>query len=213
MGVIVVYPDGTKDAGGSSFWNATDACCGFGRATVDDSAYLMAVVDKVTSDYRVDPKRVYFTGHSNGGFMAYRMACEHADRVAAIVSLAGATFADAVACAPTQPVSVAQVHGTNDAVISFSGGQIAGHAYPSAGVTTQTWADYAHCGSPLSVTGRTLDIDPTIDGAETVVRSSTGCPAGVGVELWTIDGGLHSPTLSTAFGTAVVDFLLAHPKP
>ncbi len=212
-GVIVVYPDGTRNAGGTSFWNATDACCGFGQTAVDDSAYLMAVVDKVQRDYRVDPKRVFFAGHSNGGFMSYRMACEYPDRVAAIVSLAGATFADAKACTPMQPVSVAQVHGTNDATISYTGGQIVGHPYPSAAITTETWADYDHCGSPPSVTGKTLDLESAIDGAETAVSASSSCPDGIGVELWTIKGGSHGPALSPAFGAAVIDFLLAHPKP
>jgi membrane protein implicated in regulation of membrane protease activity len=57
---------------------------------VDDSTYLHRLLDAVKSAYRVDPTRVYFVGHSNGGFMAYRMACEHATEITAIVSLAGA---------------------------------------------------------------------------------------------------------------------------
>ena len=49
--------------------------------------------------------------------MAHRMACDHADAIAAIVSIAGATFLNPDDCAPSEPVSVLQVHGTNDAVI------------------------------------------------------------------------------------------------
>ena len=62
----------------------------------------------------VDPYRIYVAGHSNGGFMSYRLACTHADRIAAIVSLAGATFDTPADCSPTEPVAVLQIHGTAD---------------------------------------------------------------------------------------------------
>lgn len=40
----------------------------------------------------VDRSRVYFVGHDNGGFMAYRLACDHSDKIAAIAVLSAATF-------------------------------------------------------------------------------------------------------------------------
>ena len=123
-GFLTVYPDGIPDSSGNQFWNATDACCQLTATESDDSAFLTRLIDRVEEKYSVDPKRVYFAGHSNGGFMSYRMACEHADRIAAIVSVAGATFADVSACKPSQPVGVLQVHGTSDTVISFTGGSI-----------------------------------------------------------------------------------------
>src|SRR5262249_2397409 len=72
--VIIAYPDGTIDSTGNNFWNATDACCDFNHTGVDDVAYLDAVLDDVEAHYKVDTKHVYFVGHSNGGFMAHRMA-------------------------------------------------------------------------------------------------------------------------------------------
>ena len=88
-GVIYAHPDGTMDSDGAPFWNATDACCDFDGTGVDDSDYLGALVASIKATVNVDPKQVFFIGHSNGGFMSYRMACDHADLVAGIVSLAG----------------------------------------------------------------------------------------------------------------------------
>ena len=90
-GILTVYPSGTKDTNGYLFWNATPACCNFDSSAVDDEAYLNSIIDSVSKDYSVDPARVFIVGHSNGGFMAHRMAWNQSDRIAAIVSLAGAT--------------------------------------------------------------------------------------------------------------------------
>ena len=91
-GFLYCYPDGTIDRWGNRFWNATDACCDFGNTGVDDAGYLRGVIEEIARRFAVDRKRVYLIGHSNGGFMAYRMACQSADLIAGIASLAGTTF-------------------------------------------------------------------------------------------------------------------------
>ena len=77
----------------------TDACCDNGHTGVDDVAYLNAVVDDMEANFNIDKKRVFFVGHSNGGFMSHRMACDAAGRVAGIVALAGDNWQDADASA------------------------------------------------------------------------------------------------------------------
>lgn len=211
-GFLYVVPTGTPDAAGQPFWNATDACCDLDGIGPDDAGYLSALVEQVQADYSIDPKRIYFVGHSNGGFMSYRMACDHADQVAAIVSLAGATWADPAACAPLQPVSVLQIHGTADGVIAYDGGAFAGHVQPGALANVETWATYNGCSSTFTTTDGALDLDTSNAGAETSVLAYTGCPAAGAVELWSIAGGAHSPALSDSFTASLVDFLLAHPK-
>jgi polyhydroxybutyrate depolymerase len=211
-GILTVYADGTRDGSGQPFWNATDACCNFASSTVDDSAYLTKIIDQVSASHNVDPKRVYFAGHSNGGFMSFRMACEHADRIAAIVSLAGATYDDVAQCKPSAPVSVAQIHGTSDSTISYTGSAIFGHNFPGAERTVSTWAGYNKCEPTSKPTTKTLDLDTAIDGPETTVAKFANCATGAAVELWTINGGEHKPELGDAFGTNVIEFLLAHPK-
>jgi polyhydroxybutyrate depolymerase len=79
-GFLYLAPDGMKDRVYIKFWNATDACCNFYGSTVDDSKYLSDLIADMIATYNVDVKRMYLIGHSNGGFMAHRMACEHVTR-------------------------------------------------------------------------------------------------------------------------------------
>ena len=212
-GFLLVHPDGTINELGRYYWNATDACCGFGISTVDDSGYLASVIDHVQATYNVDPKRIFLVGFSNGGFMSYRMACDHADKIAAIVSISGASFLDPAACAPSEPVNVLEIHGTDDDTIGYYGGAFLGADHPGAEQSVADWAAYNGCtGAPI-VAPTTLDLDATIEGAESVVTQFGGCPQGGTTELWTINGGTHVPELSTTFRYDVIDFLLAHPKP
>lgn len=211
-GILTVYPSGSKDTNGYLFWNATPACCNFDSNAVDDEAYLLSIIDSVSKDHTVDPARIYIIGHSNGGFMAHRMACNQSDRIAAIVSLAGATYSNPKSCNPTSPVSVLQIHGSNDEVISYTGGYLFSSAYPSARRTIDLWGKLNECGKkPYRVLPR-LDLDRKISGLETTVLRYKGCKTGANSELWTINKGKHSPELSATFAKSVIDYLLAHPK-
>jgi polyhydroxybutyrate depolymerase len=153
-------------------------------------------------------------GHSNGGFMSHRMACDRADRIAAIASLAGATWADPERCQPSGPVAVLQIHGDDDQTILYDGGAIQGDAYPSAPVTVATWAATNGCAGQLEATADRLDLVSDLEAEETRIDRFGECPgASAEVELWTIEGGGHIPALAQpGWPDAIVDFLLAHPK-
>lgn len=212
-GFLYLHPDGTLDCTNEAFWNGTDACCDLCGSGVDDVGFLGAVLDAVEANFNVDPNRVYLIGHSNGGFMSYRMACEHADRIAAIASLAGATWFDPNDCTPSGPVHTLQIHGTIDGTILYAGGLIAAVDYPGAVATTETWANYNACSLVPDTSPPPLDLDSSLSGNETTVaRYATGCDDGGSSELWTINGGGHVPALSSSFNDEVVDWLLAHPK-
>jgi polyhydroxybutyrate depolymerase len=171
-GFVYAVPTGTVDSMGKYFWNATDACCNFDGSSVDDSAYLAGVIDEIVARYPVDPKRVFLVGHSNGGFMSYRMACDHADKIAAIASLAGAMWLDTAKCAPSQPVHVLQIHGTADADVAYDGSP----GIPSAQTTVQDWATLDGCASAPDTSAPPLDLDTQLPGAETTVqRWAQGC--------------------------------------
>jgi polyhydroxybutyrate depolymerase len=223
-GFLYAYPDGTINSSGDRFWNATDACCDFYGSGVADDAYLAGVITAIQARLSVDPKRIYLVGHSNGGFMSYRLACAHPDLIAAIVSLAGATFAKPGDCAPTAPVGVLQIHGTADDTIAFKGGTIEGlssgtpmASYPGAESTVRAWATYDGCGATPSVVNEHVDVDADLSDAGAPAEASVsrwkGCKPGGAVELWTMPGGNHAPTISKSFPGAVLDFLQAHPKP
>ena len=214
LGFLYAYPDGTRDANGYRFWNATDACCDFFSNGVDDSGYLRDLIEAVKAQANVDDRRVHLIGHSNGGFMSYRMACDHADVIASIASLAGATFLDPNACLPLAPVHVLQIHGTADTTVQYDGGCFYGsYCYPGAVETVERWAAYDGC-ALVAEPGAALDLDAGLPGAETqVTRYASECERGGSAELWTIVGGSHIPLLSDDFSGLVIDFLYAHPKP
>ena len=212
---LLATPDGTFDGTAKRMWNATDACCNFFPPIIDDVKYLTAILDDAAIKYRVDPKRVYFVGHSNGGFMSHRMACDKSDRVAAIVSLAGANWKTLSQCQPTNKVAVLQVHGTADATIPYDGGSNGTLAFPGAGETVQGWATKNGCTGGLLPIAGTFDLDTNVAGSETK-RAAYTCTAGA-AELWTMEGSSHIPNSPVAFpaawGTEVWNFLSAHPKP
>jgi polyhydroxybutyrate depolymerase len=208
-GYLLAYPDGLVDARGSRFWNATDACCNFYGSTVDDVAYLGAVLDDVAARYTVDPKRVFVIGHSNGGFMAHRLACERGGRIAAVISLAGATWLDPARCPAASPVSVLQVHGDADQTILYAGTLV----YPSAMQTVAIWAQKNRCLGALQSEARDKDLDTGIAGAETRVDGFATCPPGAAADLWTIAGGGHVPALGASWADETWAWFVAHPKP
>jgi polyhydroxybutyrate depolymerase len=220
-GVLYLVPNGTRDSAGDRFWNATDGCCNFYGSEVDDSGYLQDVIHQVQDRYSVDPRRIFVVGHSNGGFMAYRMACDHSDTVAAIVSVAGAMYDDARKCRAAHPVSVLQVHGSRDNVIPYQGTVINGAKVPSARTTVRDWATFDGCALSPAGAGR-LDVatdantpsgSSPLPGPETrVLTFHQNCKAGSEVQLWTVEGAGHVPAFAAGFARDLVDFLLSHPK-
>jgi|TARA_B110000438_G_C15814222_1_gene651181 polyhydroxybutyrate depolymerase len=212
-GFILVAPDGTKESAGDNnrFWNASDACCDFFSLEVDDSAYVLSIINEVKSDYNIDANRVFLIGHSNGGFMSYRAAYDHSSIIAAIVSLAGADHAD-IRNAPDMPVHILQIHGTADGTIAYDGADIQGNSYPSAEESVSRWAAYNGC-STNGVTRELRDLEGRIDGHESsVLLFEEGCKTGGSSELWSIADGSHVPALSESFSQQVVEWLYAHPK-
>lgn len=206
-GMVLVVPEGVKDISGQKYWNIPDVCCDFYGANVDDFAYLVGLIDEISGRFSIDPKRVYVAGHSNGGFMALALACRHADRFAAVFDLAGALPSHPCACNASSPVSVLHIHGSSDPWILYAGGVLESN-YTGAVETGAVWARADGCSSDAPVPGTPFDLGPN----HVAPYEFGGCPAGVSVTLWTLQGGGHNPVLPAAFAGLALDFLLAHPK-
>jgi polyhydroxybutyrate depolymerase len=214
-GLVLVAPDGTPDSRDHRFWNATDACCNFFEEPVDDVAYLRGLLSEVGAAYHVDARRRYVLGLSNGAFMAYRLACEAADDIAAIVAIAGAAASDPTRCQPASPVSILHVHGDADRIIDYAGGShvlgLGQGEYPGAVATVLRWAGLDSCTRRRVAVPPLLDLDHSV-GPETAVEQVAGCPEGVDVRLLTLRGAPHVPAFAPAFGEWVAAWLKAHPK-
>lgn len=220
-GLYVLLPSGTKDLSGKPFWDANAACCNFTGPPVDDVGYLSDLIDEALAKRPIDPARVYLFGHSNGAFMSYRFACEMADKVTAIAVLAAGETKPAEACAPSRPVSVLHLHGTEDEWSAYGGGNamdssrqpLPGPIFVTGAVeTVRRWAARDGCDTTL-ITGTPVDFVENLDGAETVVAAYGGCAAGTDVQLDTIEGGTHVPlVIHDSVGRFVLDWLLAHQR-
>lgn len=207
---LYALPNGTLDPKGRRFWNAAGACCQppDAKDSVDDVAFLRAVVEDVRRRHPVS--KVFFIGHSNGGFMALRMACDASDVVDGIVSVAGALADEEVVCTDGTPVAVLQLHGTADKVIKYGGGATDYGSYSSAAVTVDKLASRNGC-SVGRTEQETIDIE-AVDGAETRREAFEGCPAGGLVELWSMDGVGHLPSFKDEWGARAFDWLVEHAR-
>ena len=183
---VAAPASGHVDKNGNPYWNATPACCDFDGKGPDDVGAIVKLIDERVKQGGVDPKRVYLVGFSNGGFLAYRLACDHADKIAAIVSIGGAAPAT---CKPSSPVSVLEIHGTDDIVVPIGGGKL-GHglpqlaSFPSAADTVKLWSRVDHC--------------------------AVGAP-GCRVQQWVLSGG-HLLPMGPAFGERIWTWLAAQHK-
>jgi polyhydroxybutyrate depolymerase len=171
---VVAYPDGLNRA-----WNTGGGCCGTpGRTNVDDIGFITAMVSAIEHQIPVNANRVYATGISNGGIMAYTLAC-HTTIFAAI----GPDSATELGSCPVPaPLSVIHIHGTADKNIPYQGGEGDGVAHidgPAIPALNATWRGIDHCAAPVITT------------AGVVTTSTATCPAGRTVELITIAGAGH----------------------
>ncbi len=217
---IVVYPNGTGLLGDKLLtWNG-GTCCGYAvNHHVDDVGFVRAILAKLESSYKIDSKRIYATGLSNGGIMSQRLACDASDVFAAIGPVSG-TLNDPE-CQPKEPVSVIEFHGTADQHLPYNGGigdkSLANVPFVSVKDTIDAWIKFDGC-SPTPQTTTLSDIQHDV---------YSGCAAGTAVELYTIINGGHAwpggngpawpggdqPTHTISATNLMWAFFAAHPKP
>lgn len=110
-GFVLIDPEGVNKS-----WNA-GSCCG--GNSQDDVKYFRDVVAKATAELCIDKKRVYVSGHSNGGAMTHRLACEAADIFAAAAPVCG--WMTINNCNPSRPIPLLSIRGLNDGTVKIDG--------------------------------------------------------------------------------------------
>jgi polyhydroxybutyrate depolymerase len=131
-GFIVVYPNGTGPANMLLTWNSGPFPQRLTKKHVDDVGMINELLDDLESVVNVDKKRVFCTGMSNGGMMAYRLAAEMSHRIAAIAPVAGTLVVDKFE--PKRPVPVLHFHGTKDPLVPFEGFKVKSSLTPFCSV-------------------------------------------------------------------------------
>lgn len=195
---LVVYPVGWEKS-----WNA-GGCCGLAAIRqMDDVAYVRQILSALGTVTRIDTRRVFATGFSNGAMFSYRLACEMSDVFAAIAPISGPLVYSP--CVPQEAVSVMDEHGLSDVVVPFAGGLgasvVRDVAFPPVEQGIATWVRLDGCSNSGN---------PQKQGTLTQTIYSS-CREDSVVELYTIDGQVHMwPGIS--FTRRIWDFLATHPK-
>jgi polyhydroxybutyrate depolymerase len=196
-GFLVVYPNGSGVFPRRLLtWNAGE-CCGYAMNNkIDDVGFAISVLDDLAKRTPTDSARIYATGHSNGAMMSHRLAAERADRIAAIVPVAGSLVIGTFA--PSKPVAVLQIHSIDDPRALYAGGQ--GPPFPGTNVrsshrpvpqTLDRWRRNNRCGDSTRVTD--TKAESTSSGAKQGASRIewTGCAPGAPVSHWKLTGVGH----------------------
>ena len=178
---MIVLPQ-ALDQGIGPMWNA-----GLAPSSIDDSGFLMALLDSLTVQYQLDTDSVFFAGISMGGFMTHRMAIEHGDRIDACVAVSGLITSADAAQTPVAPVRMLHIHGTNDNVVGYNGYSTAFSMNLGLGVDAimDYWQNANGCtGEPA------IDTLPDLkDDGLRFIRYTYNC--GTALQLLKVVNGVH----------------------
>jgi polyhydroxybutyrate depolymerase len=194
-GFIVVYPSGM---GFPKRWR-TQGEPGSDTDPVLDVTFISDLIDRMESEYNIDPARIYANGLSNGGGMSVLLGCELSDRIAAIGSVAGAYTLLWSECRSTRSVPTIIFHGTSDPIVPFLGGPAHGPGFslPSIPEWVEELAAHNGCAeNPVEL--------PT-SGEVSGVRYE-GCSQDAEVVFYIIAGGGHA----WPGGGYLPEFLVGH---
>lgn len=178
-GFIWVLPQGLEDNNGITGWDT-------GSSSSNDLSFVNLMIIVLSSEYNIDPKRVYASGFSNGAFFSFHLACHMEQKIAAIGAVSGyMSWGDLLNCNPDKPVPVLQIHGTTDGIVPYSGVQN----------SLDHWISHNNANSTSTIT-MLPDIDPG-DGSTVEHYSYTEGDQGCAIEHFKVlNGGHQWPGLS-----------------
>lgn len=181
LGYALLLPNGTEDKGGRLFWNFNKKIDG-----ADDVRYLQELIAESISKASIDPDNISIFGHSNGGFMAYRLACE-GSKVSTIISLAAHGMAQQDGCPSPISANVIHIHAVDDWVVPYERKDNEWGAYE----TIKWWAVKNNCPNKSETETTLLSDSSDID---TTIEVWSDCQDDRSVQLWKLHSGGHNPS-------------------
>jgi polyhydroxybutyrate depolymerase len=184
MGFVVAYPNATTD------WAEGCGCSQADRNGIDDVQFMSDLIDAVEGEFGIDRSHVYTTGFSQGGLMAYKLACDFADGLAAVAAV-GASMAVPLAesCSPARHLPLIVMLGTEDPYFPWAG------AYDrelesvlSADSTVSFWAAANGCVGDRS---SELEFTGELSGVEVWREWYPDCAVGREVLLYRLENAGH----------------------
>jgi len=198
-GFVLVLPQGRSDPDDpdAHHWNdcRTDIESAMVLSTEDDVGFIVGLIDAVAETVSIDGTRVYATGASNGGMMTYRLAIEAGDRFAAMAAVV-ANLADPSECgAVPSPIPMLIMNGTDDPVMPFEGGCVAGdHCERGRVLSTEKTIAFwvAVNGASPEATAERLPNRAWFDRSKVIVLTYLDEVGGADVVYYHIVGGGHT---------------------
>jgi len=170
---LVAYPQGVTRAKGSPEWDPGDN--GSQNINENDIYFTEQLITDISNEYNIDPSRVYATGYSNGGMMAYGLACSRTDLIAAAGIMSGVMLQED-SCDPNEYTSIIHFHGIADDVLPYEGNQ----DYQSISDIINFWLDNNNIPATNLTTTDLNDGDVTLE-------EYTGGNENTAVTLYTIN--------------------------
>ena len=228
-GFLVVYPEGIGKS-----WNdgRNDKVIAAQRDKVDDLAFVAALIDDVAKDHKLDAKRVFSTGISNGAIFSHHLAANLSSRIAAIAPVVGGLAeASRDKFQPEKPVAVLILQGTDDPLVPYDGGDINALGSKRSGIiatddAVKKWVE--HNGCQREAVTEELAYKDSKDGCRVKKFTYAKGRDGTEVVLYRIEGGGHTWPNGMQYlperligrvcrdinGTEVIwEFFKSHPKP
>lgn len=189
-GFIAVFPNGYSKLPSGKFatWNAGNCCADARDRNVDDVGFVQQILSDLQARLSIDRKRIYATGMSNGGMMAYRLACEMPDTFAAIAAVAGTD--NTTQCSPKRPISILHIHAQNDDRVLYSGG--AGRKFGDVSKVTDFTSVPATVSQWVARNSCSPTPQRTLSTAGAYCDRYASCQGGTSVQLCVTDSGGHS---------------------
>lgn len=208
-GFIAVYPDARAWAGREE-WRAWDTDNGLipPGSHANDVGFLRNIIESTEKNLAIDPKRIFLTGLSNGGMMAFRAAGELSDKVAAIAVVSGAM--SGIEPPPKLPISVLNIHGTEDEIVPYEGLKNVPASLTAVGLpkfkpmdyATKFWVEQNKITNPAIV----------LRNGNVTERRYINTDTGAEVSEYTIHDGRHVPDNVEQLTGTIWNFLKSHPR-
>ncbi len=194
-GIVLVFPDGID----KQWCDGRTEHLSEGRdcTAIDDVAFIAAIIEQMEQAYGIDPRRVYATGISNGGFMSIRLALDLTDRIAAVAPVAAQLSVALAEQTPPLPISIMIMNGTEDPIVPFDGGEVKLFDFSrsrgeilSTAETVERFRRYNECDTVPELVQ--LPENEPDDGTAVEIESYTHCIYNTEVIFVRVVGGGHT---------------------
>ncbi len=228
-GFLAIAPDGLPGRADEppSFWlnprlwNSGQFLAINPCARIDDIAFFRALLDDVGRRWKIDGRRVFVTGHSNGAGMTFRLGAEMSERFAALAPVASHCWITDPK--PSRALPTLFIIGTEDKLVPLHGGESTlpwgKRTTPPISQTLARWAtalgcpdraEESHPRPGLKIVTYPAGRDGATFTAEFIEGQGHNWPGGRSL----LPAAMVGPSVDTVKATDVIwEFFQKHPRP